>query len=391
MVRKRKVLFCFPSCVSGGTTVALIDLLTELVKEPNLQIDLFLIKKHGEFLNKIPKEVNVYESRGIWQTYTVTKEQSKNFSKWFRFKYLLFRIWNKVFTTSFLSKFVIHFQKKFKNYDVAICYDHDIKVKTGLDDFILRKVKARKKIMYVHTDFLKCNLGTPQNLKRDIKFDKIVTISKSLENQIAENFPQLKEKLITINNLINTDKILELSRQDQQSVKFQTTYNLISVGRITQPKGYDRAIEIAKYLKSKNLEFMWNIVGDGEYLATLKNDVKNNDLENNFNFLGFQSNPYKFVKKSDLFILLSYHESYGIVLVESMVCGVPVVTPNTLSAEEIVKDFGFVTPNDTNSLKQQIEYCIVNKSEIELKKEKLKNYSYNNSKIIEKTLKLFDN
>ena len=109
--------------------------------------------------------------------------------------------------------------------------------------------------------------------------------------------------------------------------------------------------------------------------------------------LGNKTNPYPYMKKANLFVLPSYHESYGLVLVESMIVGVPVLSTATCAAEEIVGDLGFVCENSEEGIYSTLKSLLQNTNEIELKKQKLRNYDYQISEIegqLDKLLNCFN-
>ena len=87
-------------------------------------------------------------------------------------------------------------------------------------------------------------------------------------------------------------------------------------------------------------------------------------------------------------MLTSTNESFGLVLIDAMLLGVPVLSTKTISAEEVVGEFGFVCENDQESLYNALKSILENKNLLQEKVLKLKDYSYNNEKIKTKFLQL---
>lgn len=149
---------------------------------------------------------------------------------------------------------------------------------------------------------------------------------------------------------------------------------LVSVGRMSPEKGYDRLLRICKRLKDGGLRFELWLIGDGpQYseLQSLNSDLK---LNNYVHFLGRQSNPYKYVTKADVFICSSFSEGYSTVCTEAIMLGVPIVTTNVSGAEEIIEDAecGLLVGMDDDSLFNGISKVLQNPMIVEEWKKRLK-------------------
>jgi len=90
----------------------------------------------------------------------------------------------------------------------------------------------------------------------------------------------------------------------------------------------DEALEKAKKIK-KDLKLV--ILGEGGLESYLKELIKNLNLENDVYLLGWQKNPFKFLANSKLFVLFSLWEGFGIVILEAMACGIPVISSDCKS------------------------------------------------------------
>ena len=143
-----------------------------------------------------------------------------------------------------------------------------------------------------------------------------------------------------LHNGVNT-KLFRFDKEERD--KFRKKYNLenkkvlISIGRIVGWKGYQLVIEALQEMK----DLHYILIGNGEYIDTLKNLVKKYKLENRVLFLGSIENKslYKYLSMSDVFIQPSIgHEAFGITIVEAMACGLPVVASRNGGIIDIVKD-----------------------------------------------------
>ena len=111
---------------------------------------------------------------------------------------------------------------------------------------------------------------------------------------------------------------------------------LISVGRLTKVKGYDRIIKVASKLKEKGYSFTWWIIGDGDEKSWLQKEIENKKLTSNIVLLGHQSNPYPFIKQADCFISASYIEGLNITLLEAMALNIPVLVSDIPAHKEVL-------------------------------------------------------
>jgi len=99
---------------------------------------------------------------------------------------------------------------------------------------------------------------------------------------------------------------------------------VVSCGRLTPIKGYSYLLEAFRNVRS-HMSVELRILGDGELQEELENKIDALNLNNEVELLGFHSNPFKFMRAADVFVLSSLSEGFGNVIVEAMACGTPVV------------------------------------------------------------------
>jgi len=180
----------------------------------------------------------------------------------------------------------------------------------------------------------------------------------------------MKEKTMVCNNLIDADKILELSKEKipeedlskinkLENTQKETTI-FINVGRHQEKqKKLSRLIEAATMLKKDNMNFKIIFIGDGPETEEYKKQVKNNQLENNIIFLGKKQNPYPYFKIADCVVLTSDYEGYPVVFLESFILEKPIITTKVSDYKEVENKYGFVTEKDTKNI-YDIEIILVN-------------------------------
>ncbi len=174
---------------------------------------------------------------------------------------------------------------------------------------------------------------------------KIVTVSKGIRESFIANLGIDKKSIITIYNPYNIDEIKKLSEEDIGEFNMLFNHQVLTItGRLTMQKGQWYLLRIFKVLLKNNSNLKLVILGDGEMKEQLIQLSKNlglktyiNEKENIFDtsfdvyFMGFQKNPFKFVKASKIFIMTSLWEGFGNTIVEAMACGTPVISTNCKS------------------------------------------------------------
>ncbi len=136
---------------------------------------------------------------------------------------------------------------------------------------------------------------------------------------------------------------------------------LISVGRLIKRKGYEYAIKALSKLPFQNLKYL--IIGDGPEEKNLQDLAKRLGIEDKIKFLGFVSEEKKFqyLSISNIYVLSSLHEGFGICLMEAMYCSMPIVATNNGGQNDFLvegKNALMVQIEDGDALAEQIENLI---------------------------------
>lgn len=153
------------------------------------------------------------------------------------------------------------------------------------------------------------------NLNKLKKINEVIVVSQTLYDEYKN---KLNIKLKYIPNALNYyPKESELSKLNNK--------NLIAVGRMSPEKGFTDLIDVIKKIDDK--EVILNLFGDGQELEFLKNKVKELNLEKQIYFYEFKTQDFikKYMQKSSLYVMTSFEESFGLVLIEAMSYGVPCI------------------------------------------------------------------
>jgi glycosyltransferase involved in cell wall biosynthesis len=199
-------------------------------------------------------------------------------------------------------------------------------------------LKAKPKIFYVH-HFQK---QKENFLTRKIylwflrKYEKIIAVSSATADSLKSVFPEIKEKILTIPNGIDTKRfeIKESKEELRKKLNLPDGILGICIGRLAPFKNQKFLIKVAKEIKRNDFYIL--IVGDGDEYENLKKEIEKEKLEDRLRLLGFIPSdeiPY-YLKASDIFLYPSLKEGFGIVVLEAMAVGLPVVIFREIYIEE---------------------------------------------------------
>lgn len=166
-----------------------------------------------------------------------------------------------------------------------------------------------------------------------VKSDIIVAVSEEIKNDLHLNFGIPIKKIQVINNSYDLEYI-NLKSNIPLEEKYKELFSkpvIITAGRLDNQKGQWHLIRVFSEIAKLDDELQLVILGRGKIESQLRELVSKYNLNHRIHFLGFQENPFKFIKNSNLFVLPSKHEGFPNALAEAMACGVPVVSTDCLS------------------------------------------------------------
>ena len=166
------------------------------------------------------------------------------------------------------------------------------------------------------------------------KADKIIPVSKVIGESLINHYKVQRNKIVPIYNPydINQIKVLSNEMLDPSHEEFMSSGKIyISVGRQAYQKGFWHLIKAFKLVKDKISDAKLVIVGQDYQDGLVQKLVDELELHNDVLLVGYQKNPFKFIKKSDVYILTSLFEGFPNALVEAMACGIPVIAADCKS------------------------------------------------------------
>lgn len=358
----KKIIFLINTLNIGGAEHALVDIANALNKE-EFDVTIKTIYDSNSFSDIINSDVKI-------ESYYKTKK-NKILDKVCR-KMAYLKIKN--FSNKTLYKMIIK-----KKYDIEVAFLEGLPTK-----IIAGSTSAAKKIAWVHCDF-QINKDSDyffKNFKEQKetyqKYNEIYCVSEKSKQSFEKRF-NIRENTFIIHNILDERIIKEKSLE---KVDLLDGFNIISVGRLTEQKSYERLIEAynnsIKKIKEKTHLY---IVGEGEARKKLEDTIRKFKLENQVTLLGMQTNPYKYVSKCQLYVCSSISEGYSLVIQEALLLGIPILTTRCLSENELFngKKFGQIVDNSIDGLTKGLIELINNKKKLnEMKKEITEKYKKNN-------------
>jgi len=174
--------------------------------------------------------------------------------------------------------------------------------------------------------------------------DAVIVVSRGEQDDLIQNFNIPATKIVVLYNPLDRSKIRELSAENS-GIHFEMPM-VVSVGRLVYQKGFDILIRAFRKVRDHTVAKLL-IVGDGEKKEELISFANSLKLQDDVVFLGMQMNPFQFMRGAEVFCLASRYEGFGIVILEAMALGLPVVVTDCPSGPaEIVENgkYGLLVP-----------------------------------------------
>lgn len=191
--------------------------------------------------------------------------------------------------------------------------------------------------------------GLKNSLKKKTlkKIDHVVAVSDANKDLLIKLYPELKNKISTIHNGIDIDKfdksLFHFSTQYKARIKEQLfnakneDFIILSIAALHPRKGLNYLMEAFKNIHAKDPKTKLIIVGEGPERKNLTKLIKILELDNDVMLLGEQNNIPQILKSSDLFVLASLKEAFGLVLLEAMAAQIPVIASEVGGIPEIIQ------------------------------------------------------
>ena len=189
------------------------------------------------------------------------------------------------------------------------------------------------------------------------RFDQTVCVSQYVHDDFCQllNF---QKPCRVLYNTVESEKILTGAGEAAPELSDDGMVRLIAVGTLKQSKGYMRLLNIIKRLRDEQYPLHLYILGIGPLQQEMEEFIRQNKLHDTVTLLGYQTNPYKYVSKCNLFVCASFAEGFSTATTEALIVGTPVCTVEVSGMREMLgehNEWGVVTENDEEALYQAIK------------------------------------
>ena len=387
----------------GGAETALVGLLNAL-DPARVDVDLFLYDHRGEMMQFIPEWVNLLPQipkysvlerpivelvkRGFWGI-AAARMWAKRISK-VAYK----RSGSKLENNGGLDKMSKCTTPLLPKINPSMTYDLAISFLTP-HRIVAEKVKAKKKIAWIHTDYTRVWVDAEDELKVWQKYDYVASISGDVTNTFLQVFPSLAPKIVEIENILSPTFVRKRAELEDTDKEFRQTdkISLLSIGRYSEQKNYDNVPDICKRLINKTkLNIKWYIIGYGGDEALIRQKIKEAGMEEHVILLGKRSNPYPYIKACDIYVQPSRYEGKSVTVREAQMLCKPVVVTNYPTAPSQIRSGidGVIVRMDNESCAIGLAEVICDKPLQERIIAHLKTHDYGNESEVEKIYKLIN-
>ena len=366
----------------GGVQKSLCNLLWELERDGRYDVTLFLFAPVGDYMPHLPPNVRCITAKSLFRYMGVSQGEMRGVD---RLKRGFLAAVCRIFGRTTAIRIMRWSQKTLpETYDCAISFLHNGRKKLffgGVQDFVLHCVNAKKKITFLHDDYVKCGASHDLNRKIMGEFDQIAACSDGCRKVFEAEVPELAHKSVTVRNCNNVEEIRSMADEDPV-IYDEGRINVVCAARLSPRKGVDRAIEATALMIQKGIPMTLHILGSGVEEEHLRQLVMDRHLEKDVVFYGEQANPYRFMKNANLFMLTSYHEAAPMVIDEAYILGIPVLATRTNSSDEMIteRSCGWVCENSQEALNDMLIDVLENRDLLQQKKQELSLHVIDNSR-----------
>ena len=190
------------------------------------------------------------------------------------------------------------------------------------------------------------------------RFDRIICVSDTVRQDFHNLLP-VKVPTEVLYNTNESAKIMALSGEAVEDGLFSDKeIKLVGVGKLLKNKGFHRMLPVVQKLRRDGYPVHLYILGIGPMEEEMKQAAAELGISDAVTLLGYQTNPYKYVAKCDLFVCASHAEGFSTAATEALIVGTPVCTVEVSGMKEMLgenNEWGIVTENNEEALYQGIK------------------------------------
>lgn len=309
-----KILQIIPSLAKGGAERIVLDTCIELSKREEIEVKLVTFHDVNaySFLSKTIDCQTIKSS-------VLPSLKGKNRIDIMELQDLIENFQPDIIHSHLFESEIVLSQIDFKNAK-HIVHFHDNMIQ-------LKKIKSNKKInKQTITNWYERKIVVKAYKKSRTRF---IAISKNTENFIHKNLPSTIPTDL-LHNAINTSVF-------HVSVNEQRENRMVIIGSLVDKKGQSLAIDVVSSLTQKGFPIQLDILGDGKNRIQLQNQIDELKLNGNVNLHGNVDHPEEFLKRAKIYLHTAIYEPFGLVLLEAMSAGLPIVCTDAGGNRDIIE------------------------------------------------------
>lgn len=354
-MKKQRFLISMHYMELGGAEAALIGML-QAIDYSRYEVDLFLHSHRGEMMQFIPKEVNLLPEikqyamiekpmvealrNGCYRVVLARLKAKWQYKRYLKQKGLsesatIFQYIGNAVTPALPSL------EYLGDYDLAVSFlnPHNI---------VRDKVKAKKKICWIHTDYTRIDINAELELPVWASYDHIISISPDVTRTFLQVFPSLKDRIVEIENILPADFIRKRSDEfDASTEMVGDGVKILSVGRFCEAKNYDNVPDICRRIREQGINLHWFLIGYGDD-SQIRQRIYEVGMEDYVIIMGKRTNPYPYIKACDIYAQPSRYEGKSVTVREAQILCKPIVITDYPTAKSQIKHGvdGVIVPMD---------------------------------------------
>lgn len=303
--QKQKIAIVIPDLRLGGAEIVTVNIINYLI-ELNYDVDLLLLSKQGELLEKLPSAVNIVDLNVKKVRHCLLPLIA--YINQYHPQAMLVAMWPLTFIAA-----IAKLASKWKKYKLTVA-EHTTWSRSELFNHPIKRLFARisMKIGYIIAD-------------------NVITVSEGAKKDLAKFSFTSINKITKIYNPISFcgSDIHHSDETNKQILKYwkNAKYKLLSVGHLKKEKDYFTALKALSLLKNE-LDVCLVIVGEGALRTEIEQYIDKLQLNDVVSLVGSRNNTSLFYNLADCFVLSSECEGLPVVLIEALYFGLPIVSTN---------------------------------------------------------------
>lgn len=189
------------------------------------------------------------------------------------------------------------------------------------------------------------------------RFDRTICVSQFVHDDFC-GLLEFQKPCQVLYNTVESDKILSGATELAPELLEDGKLRLMAVGTLKESKGYMRLLCIIRRLRDEGYPVHLYILGIGPLQAEMEKYIAENRMGETVTLLGYQTNPYRYVARCDLFVCASFAEGFSTAATEALIVGTPVCTVEVSGMKEMLgehDEWGVVTENSEEALYRGIK------------------------------------